>query len=93
VEQPAIAILNLNRIMTIATRHPYLTDLAPPQSSEVATMARCRHVSVLDYTQGLGHTASRHHCGNLVHLNQDREPVRLKRASADRAEILLPSVQ
>ena len=43
----------------LARRHPNLTDLAPPQSSEVATMvARCRHVSMLDYTQGLGHTES-----------------------------------
>ncbi len=41
----------------LAQRHPNLTDLAPPQNSEVATMvARCRHVSVLDYTLGLGHT-------------------------------------
>jgi nitroimidazol reductase NimA-like FMN-containing flavoprotein (pyridoxamine 5'-phosphate oxidase superfamily) len=41
----------------LAQRHPNLTDLAPAQSEEVATMvARCRHVSVLDYTQGLGHT-------------------------------------
>ena len=43
----------------LAQRHPNLTDLAPPQNAEVATMvARCRHVSVLDYTQGLGHTES-----------------------------------
>lgn len=43
----------------LAKRHPNLTDLAPPQSSEVATMvAQCRHVSVVDYTQGLGHTES-----------------------------------
>lgn len=43
----------------LAERHPNLTDLAPPQKSEVATMvARCRHVSVLDYSQGLGHTES-----------------------------------
>jgi nitroimidazol reductase NimA-like FMN-containing flavoprotein (pyridoxamine 5'-phosphate oxidase superfamily) len=57
----------------LAQRHPNLTDLAPPQSSEVATMvARCRHVSVLDYTQGLGHTESvtvssnplSRHCGH-----------------------------
>ena len=41
----------------LAQRHPNLTDLAPPQKSEVATMvARCKHVSVLDYSQGLGHT-------------------------------------
>jgi nitroimidazol reductase NimA-like FMN-containing flavoprotein (pyridoxamine 5'-phosphate oxidase superfamily) len=43
----------------LARRHPNLTDLAPPQTAEVATMvARCRHVSLLDYTQGLGHTES-----------------------------------
>ena len=43
----------------LAQRHPNLTDLAPPQKSEVATMvARCRHVSVLDYAQGLGHAES-----------------------------------
>ena len=41
----------------LAERHPNLTDLAPPQKDEVATMAAdCRHVSVLDYSQGLGHT-------------------------------------
>lgn len=43
----------------LAQRHPNLTDLAPPQKSEVATMvARCKHVSVLDYSQGLGHAES-----------------------------------
>jgi nitroimidazol reductase NimA-like FMN-containing flavoprotein (pyridoxamine 5'-phosphate oxidase superfamily) len=41
----------------LAQRHPNLTDLAPPQSSDVVTMrADCRHVSVLDYSKGLGHT-------------------------------------
>lgn len=41
----------------LAQRHPNLTDLAPPQSSDVATMvAQCRHVSMLDYTKKLGHT-------------------------------------
>jgi nitroimidazol reductase NimA-like FMN-containing flavoprotein (pyridoxamine 5'-phosphate oxidase superfamily) len=41
----------------LAERHPNLTDLAPPQTAEVATMvAHCRHVSMLDYTQGLGHS-------------------------------------
>lgn len=45
--------------MILAARHPNLTDLAPPQNEEVATMvAECRHVSVLDYSQGLGHTES-----------------------------------
>ena len=43
----------------LAERHPNLTDLAPPQTDEVATMvAECRHVSVLDYSKGLGHTES-----------------------------------
>ena len=45
--------------MLLAERHPNLTDLAPPQKDEVATMvAHCRHVCVLDYSQGLGHTES-----------------------------------
>lgn len=40
----------------LGERHPNLTDLAPPQNDEVATMvAECRYVSVLDYSQGLGH--------------------------------------
>lgn len=43
----------------LAKRHPNLTDLAPAQAANVATMvARCRHVSMLDYSQGLGHTES-----------------------------------
>ncbi len=45
--------------MLLAERHPNLTDLAPPRSDEVATMAAdCRHVSVLDYSKGLGHSES-----------------------------------
>jgi nitroimidazol reductase NimA-like FMN-containing flavoprotein (pyridoxamine 5'-phosphate oxidase superfamily) len=41
----------------LAERHPNLTDLAPPGTAEVATMrADCKHVSVLDYSQGIGHT-------------------------------------
>lgn len=41
----------------LAKRHPNLTDLTPPEEVEVATMAAdCKHVSVLDYSQGLGHT-------------------------------------
>jgi nitroimidazol reductase NimA-like FMN-containing flavoprotein (pyridoxamine 5'-phosphate oxidase superfamily) len=43
----------------LAERHPNLTDLAPPEDSEVATMvAECRYLSVLDYSQGLGHAES-----------------------------------
>jgi nitroimidazol reductase NimA-like FMN-containing flavoprotein (pyridoxamine 5'-phosphate oxidase superfamily) len=43
----------------LAERHPNLTDLAPPQTGEVATMvARCKHVSVLDYSKGLGQSES-----------------------------------
>lgn len=41
----------------LAERHPNLTDLAPPEKDEVATMvAKCRYVSVLDYSQGLGYS-------------------------------------
>ena len=40
----------------LAERHPNLTDLAPPQNEDVATMvAECRFVSALDYSKGLGH--------------------------------------
>jgi hypothetical protein len=43
--------------MLLAQRHPQLTDLAPPGTDEVATMvAECKYVSVLDYSQGIGHT-------------------------------------
>lgn len=43
----------------LAERHPNLTDLAPPQNDEVATMvAECRYVSTLDYSKGLGHSES-----------------------------------
>jgi nitroimidazol reductase NimA-like FMN-containing flavoprotein (pyridoxamine 5'-phosphate oxidase superfamily) len=43
----------------LAEKHPNLTDLAPPQTDEVATMAAdCEHVSVLDYSLGLGHAES-----------------------------------
>ena len=45
--------------MLLAERHPNLTDLAPPQAAEVATMvAECRYLSVLDYSKGLGHAES-----------------------------------
>jgi nitroimidazol reductase NimA-like FMN-containing flavoprotein (pyridoxamine 5'-phosphate oxidase superfamily) len=41
----------------LAKRHPNLTDLAPPGEAEVATMAAdCKYLTVLDYSQGLGHT-------------------------------------
>ena len=40
----------------LARRHSNLTDLAPPDSAEVVTIrAECRHLSVLDYSKGLGH--------------------------------------
>jgi nitroimidazol reductase NimA-like FMN-containing flavoprotein (pyridoxamine 5'-phosphate oxidase superfamily) len=43
----------------LAKRHPNLTALAPPQKDGVAIMvAECRYVSVLDFSQGLGHTES-----------------------------------
>ena len=38
-------------------RHPNLRDFALPDRSESAVMrAMCRHVSIVDYTQGIGHT-------------------------------------
>lgn len=41
----------------LAARHTDLADLAPPHDADVATMiAECRHVSVVDYSQGIGHT-------------------------------------
>lgn len=38
-------------------RHPNLADFGPPDQTETALMrAVCRFVSVLDYSQGIGHT-------------------------------------
>jgi nitroimidazol reductase NimA-like FMN-containing flavoprotein (pyridoxamine 5'-phosphate oxidase superfamily) len=38
-------------------RHPNLDDFGPPDASETALMrARCKYVSVLDYSQGIGHS-------------------------------------
>lgn len=40
----------------LAERHPNLSDYAPPENDDVATMAAdCHYVSVLDYSKGLGH--------------------------------------
>lgn len=41
----------------LVRRHPNLADLGLPKGSETALMrAVCEHVSVLDYSQGMGHT-------------------------------------
>lgn len=41
----------------LVQRHPNLADLGLPKGSETALMqAVCKHVSVLDYSQGPGHT-------------------------------------
>jgi len=38
-------------------RHPNLADFDPPSKSDAAIMrASCKYVSILDFTQGLGHT-------------------------------------
>ena len=38
-------------------RHPNLADFGPPDQTETALMrAVCKYVSVLDYSQGIGHT-------------------------------------
>lgn len=66
--------------MLLAKRHPNLTDLAPPETAEVATMvAECRYLSVLDYSQGLGHTEA------LVLESSPAGPVAPSGAGAPRA--------
>jgi nitroimidazol reductase NimA-like FMN-containing flavoprotein (pyridoxamine 5'-phosphate oxidase superfamily) len=41
----------------LVQRHPNLADLGLPEGSETALMrAVCKYVSVLDYSQGMGHT-------------------------------------
>jgi hypothetical protein len=53
----------------LAERHPNLADFDQPDSSETAIIrARCKHVSVLDYTQGPGHTET-------LTLGSDETPV------------------
>lgn len=40
----------------LVQRHPNLADLGLPKGSETALMqAVCKHVSVLDYSRGMGH--------------------------------------
>jgi nitroimidazol reductase NimA-like FMN-containing flavoprotein (pyridoxamine 5'-phosphate oxidase superfamily) len=42
-------------------RHPNLAGAGPPDSAAAAMMrARCEHLSVLDYTLGIGHTDALH---------------------------------
>lgn len=41
----------------LVKRHPNLADLGLPKGSETALMqAVCKHVSILDYSRGMGHT-------------------------------------
>lgn len=41
----------------LVERHPNLADFALPDNSKTALMrADCKHLSVLDYSKGLGHT-------------------------------------
>ncbi len=41
----------------LVQRHPNLADVGPPDDSQTALMrARCKYVSVVDYSQGIGHT-------------------------------------
>lgn len=43
----------------LAQRHTNLAQLPPPEDAEVATMAAdCIHLSVLDYSLGVGHAES-----------------------------------
>ena len=41
----------------LVSRHPNLTAFEPPERTEAAMIkAECKHVSVVDYRKGLGHT-------------------------------------
>ena len=41
----------------LTAKHPNLGDFGPPDDSETVLMtARCKYVSLLDYSKGLGHT-------------------------------------
>lgn len=41
----------------LVERHPNLADFGPPDQSDEALMrASCKHVSVLDYSKGIGHS-------------------------------------
>lgn len=45
----------------LSERHPNLTGTAPPDPSTTALMrAECVHLSILDYSQGLGHSDALH---------------------------------
>lgn len=37
-------------------RHPNLADFGPPSDDEAMMHAACKYVSILDYSQGIGHT-------------------------------------
>lgn len=50
-------------------RHPNLSDFELPDASETAMMcASCKHISILDYSQGLGHT-------EVLTLSDSQSPV------------------
>jgi len=41
----------------LTARHPGLAEFGPPDNDETVLMkARCKYVSVLDYSKGIGHT-------------------------------------
>ena len=41
----------------LVSRHPNLADFDPPERTQAAMMkAECKHVSIVDYRKGLGHT-------------------------------------
>ena len=40
----------------LTARHPNLADFGPPGEEEALMRAVCQYVSVLDYSQGIGHT-------------------------------------
>ena len=51
----------------LVQRHPNLAAFEPPEGTDAVIMrARCKHVSLVDYTKGLGHTESLTLSGDAV---------------------------
>lgn len=55
-------------------RHPNLADFGPPGEAEALMRAVCKYVSVLDYSQGIGHTEALTVGEDGLTSNQPTEP-------------------
>jgi nitroimidazol reductase NimA-like FMN-containing flavoprotein (pyridoxamine 5'-phosphate oxidase superfamily) len=64
----------------LVSRHPNLRDFDPPPRIQAAMMkAECKHLSVVDYRKGLGHTEELSVTdGNLVERAEDWGAVAVK---------------